>query len=89
MGTIAKALQLLTHFSTDLPEIGLSQFVQLTGEDKATLHRRLGELKASGFLDQDASSRAYRLGPAISRLEIVLRARKIKHSPKTPKPKII
>ena len=41
MGTIAKALQLLTHFSSDLPEIGLSQFVQLTGDDKATLHRRL------------------------------------------------
>lgn len=71
MGTIAKALQLLTHFSSDLPEIGLSQFVQLTGEDKATLHRRLGELKQSGFLHQDDVSRAYRLGPAISRLEIV------------------
>lgn len=71
MGTIAKALQLLTHFSSDLPEIGLSQFVQLTGEDKATLHRRLGELKQCGFLDQDETSRAYRLGPAISRLEIV------------------
>ncbi|MEP0940671.1 MAG: IclR family transcriptional regulator, partial [Rhizobiaceae bacterium] len=43
----------------------------LTGEDKATLHRRLGELKQSGFLHQDDTSRAYRLGPAISRLEIV------------------
>jgi DNA-binding IclR family transcriptional regulator len=71
MGTIAKALQLLTYFSSDIPEIGLSQFVQLTGDDKATLHRRLGELRQSGFLHQDPVSRAYRLGPAISRLEIV------------------
>ena len=37
MGTIAKALQLLSYFSSNAPEIGLSQFVQLTGEDKATL----------------------------------------------------
>ncbi|MEP1209819.1 MAG: IclR family transcriptional regulator [Rhizobiaceae bacterium] len=71
MGTIAKALQLLTHFSTDQPEIGLTRFVKLTGDDKATVHRRLGELRESGFLHQDPVTKAYRLGPAISRLEIV------------------
>ncbi len=71
MGTIAKALQLLSHFSNNQPEIGLSRFVQITGDDKATVHRRLRELRDSGFLHQDPVSRAYRLGPAISRLEIV------------------
>lgn len=71
MGTITKALQLLTYFSTDLPEIGLTRFVQLTGIDKATLHRRLGELRDCGFLHQDPVSKTYRLGPAISRLELI------------------
>ena len=71
MGTISKALHLLNYFSADLPEIGLTRFVQLTGVDKATLHRRLGELRDCGFLHQDPVSKTYRLGPAISRLEIV------------------
>jgi DNA-binding IclR family transcriptional regulator len=68
MGTISKALELLNLFSRSRPAIGLGQFVRLTGRDKATLHRHLVELEANGFLEQDAKSRAYRLGPAILRL---------------------
>lgn len=71
MGTTTKTLSLLGYFSAELPEIGLSEFVRLTGNDKATTHRRLTELRDAGFLQQDPDSKAYRLGPAISRLEIV------------------
>ncbi|MCP4318679.1 MAG: IclR family transcriptional regulator [Hyphomicrobiales bacterium] len=71
MGTTTKTLHLLSCFSADLPEIGLSEFVRLTGNDKATTHRRLTELRDAGFLQQDPGNKAYRLGPAISRLEIV------------------
>ncbi|MBO9446395.1 IclR family transcriptional regulator [Ruegeria sp. R14_0] len=68
MGTITKALDLLSHFARDRSEIGLGEFVRLTGRDKATVHRHLTELAENGFLEQHPDTRAYRLGPALLRL---------------------
>jgi DNA-binding IclR family transcriptional regulator len=68
MGTITKALDLLSLFTADRAEIGLGEFVRLTGRDKATVHRHLTELHENGFLEQHPTTRAYRLGPAILRL---------------------
>ncbi|KIN70455.1 Transcriptional regulator, IclR family protein [Sulfitobacter noctilucae] len=74
MGTISKALELLNHFSASRSEIGLGEFVRLSQRDKATVHRHLNELEENGFLEQDAASRAYRLGPALLRLAAVREA---------------
>ncbi len=74
MGTITKALEMLDYFSRARPQIGLGEFVRLTGRDKATVHRHLTELAANGFLEQDPASRAYRLGPAVLRLSGVREA---------------
>ena len=71
MGTITKALNLLNYFSAEHIGIGLTQFVKLTGSDKATVHRHLVELEQNGFLEQDPVTRAYQLGPAILRLSAV------------------
>ncbi|AUH35436.1 IclR family transcriptional regulator [Paracoccus tegillarcae] len=71
MGTITKSLNLLNFFSTERPEIGLTEFRKLSGQDKATVHRHLTELTESGFLEKNTASRAYRLGPAILRLAAV------------------
>ncbi len=68
MGTITKALEMLNFFSRHRPEIGLTEFVNLTRRDKATVLRHLAELKENGFLEQDIDTKAYRLGPAILRL---------------------
>jgi len=68
MGTISKALDLLNLFASDRAEIGLADFVRLSGRDKATVHRHLTELAENGFLEQNPESRAYRLGPAVLRL---------------------
>lgn len=68
MGTISKALDLLNLFASDRAEIGLADFVRLSGRDKATVHRHLTELAENGFLEQNPDSRAYRLGPAVLRL---------------------
>ncbi len=68
MGTITKALNLLGFFDRDRAEIGLGEFVRLTGRDKATVHRHLTELAENGFLEQHPDTRAYRLGPALLRL---------------------
>lgn len=71
MGTITKALEMLNCFSRKRPEIRLSEFVRLTGRDKATVHRHLSELEQNGFLEQHPVTRAYRLGAAILRLSAV------------------
>ncbi|MDF0603006.1 IclR family transcriptional regulator [Psychromarinibacter sp. C21-152] len=71
MGTITKALSLLNHFSSDRAEIGLANFVRLSGGDKATVRRHLVELAENGFLEQNPETRKYRLGPAILRLAAV------------------
>ncbi|WP_299044009.1 IclR family transcriptional regulator [uncultured Tateyamaria sp.] len=68
MSTIAKALGLLDLFSTAQPVLGLSDVQRLTGRDKATVHRHLVALERAGFLEQDSGTRAYRLGPALTRL---------------------
>ncbi len=71
MGTISKALNLLNFFSVAQPEIGLSEFQRLCGQDKATIYRHLAELQANGFVEQDPVSKAYRMGPAVLRLASV------------------
>ena len=71
MSTIEKALMLLEHFSSNRPEIGLTEFKTRTSIDKGTLHRHLTALKNSGFLEQNYLTKAYRLGPAVIRLAAV------------------
>lgn len=68
MGTVAKALSLLTLFNHTRSEIGLSDFTRLSGINKATTHRLLKELQAQGFVEQVGTERAYRLGPEILHL---------------------
>lgn len=68
MGTVAKALSLLGHFTQDRPEIGLSELTRASGLNKATAHRLLCELQAAGLVEQHGPDRAYRLGPSVLRL---------------------
>lgn len=68
MGTVSKALSLLTLFSQTRPQIGLSDATRLSGMNKATVYRLLGELQAQGFVEQVGTDRAYRLGPEVLRL---------------------
>lgn len=68
MGTVSKALSLLTLFTHTRSEIGLSDFTRLSGMNKATIHRLLKELQAQGFVEQVRAERAYRLGPEILHL---------------------
>jgi len=71
MPTIDKALGLLDHFSSTSPEIGLTKLQGLSGYDKGTVHRYLSNLRDCGFVEQNPSTRAYRLGPALLRLAAV------------------
>ena len=68
MGTVTKALSLLTFFTRARPEIGLSDLTRLSGLNKATVYRLLTELQDTGFVEQTGTDRAYRLGPEVLRL---------------------
>ncbi|UWQ54653.1 IclR family transcriptional regulator [Leisingera caerulea] len=68
MGTVSKALSLLTHFNHGRTGIGLSDLTRLSGMNKATVYRLMGELQESGFVEQTDDDRMYRLGPQVLRL---------------------
>ncbi len=68
MGTTTKALSLLGYFTRARPLIGLSDMARLSGLNKATVHRLMGELAQAGFVEQAGSGREYRIGPAVMRL---------------------
>ncbi|MFT4727308.1 MAG: DNA-binding IclR family transcriptional regulator [Granulosicoccus sp.] len=67
MSTVTKAIELLNLFSAERAEIRLSEFQRLTGRDKTTTYRYLSALESSGLLEQDDTTRAYRMGPAVLR----------------------
>lgn len=71
MGTVAKALQLLTLFDRARPRIGLSELARLSGVNKATCHRLMSELQEFGLVEQLDGSREYRIGPAVLRLAVL------------------
>ena len=68
MGTVSKALSLLSFFDRSHSTIGLSEMARLSGHNKATVYRLLSELQVQGFVEQLGSGREYRLGPAFLRL---------------------
>lgn len=74
MSSTAKALTLLSHFSAGRPEIGLSQLCRIAGRDKATTYRHLQALETVGFVEQNPSTKHYRLGPALMQLAQVREA---------------
>ncbi len=68
MSTVEKAISLLELFSAAEPELGLSDLARRSGFDKATTRRLLVSLANRGMVEQDATSRRYRLGAGLSRL---------------------
>lgn len=74
MQTVDKALGLLGFFSEGRPAIGLSEIARLSGFNKATTRRLLLALEKHGFVEQDAKTRAYRLGSGLLRLARVREA---------------
>ncbi len=74
MSSAAKALGLLSYFSTTRPEIGLSQLCRIAKRDKATTYRHLQALENAGFVEQNPLTKQYRLGPAVMHLAQVREA---------------
>lgn len=68
MGTVDKALHLLSFFTVSQPEWGLSDLARTSGHDKATVLRLLNSLMAGGFVEKDVAAKTFRLGAAVLRL---------------------
>jgi DNA-binding IclR family transcriptional regulator len=62
MQTVDKAMKILSQFSTQRPEIGLSELARMTGIDKAGSRRLLVALQKHAFIEQNLDTRDYRLG---------------------------
>ena len=68
MGTVSKALSLISFFDRAHPRIGLSELTRMSGLNKATVHRLMTELAMHGYVEQVGSNREYPLGPVFLRL---------------------
>lgn len=68
MGTVDKALHLLSFFTVSRPEWGLSDLARASGHDKATVLRLLNSLMGGGLIEKEETAKTFRLGAAVLRL---------------------
>lgn len=74
MKSVDRALYLLSYFTVQEPEWGLSDLARKSKVDKATTLRILVALIRNGFVEQHAETKKYRLGIAVLRLARVREA---------------
>ncbi|BCM17327.1 IclR family transcriptional regulator [Mesorhizobium sp. J8] len=74
MSTVAKAISLLDLLGSGAPEVALADLARRAGFDKATTRRLLVSLNAHGLVEQDETTRLYRLGAGIARLALMREA---------------
>ena len=70
--SVDRALEILTLFSHRRPVRGISEISRILGLPKGTAHGLVRTLLQHGFLEQDTSTRKYRLGLKIFELGIIL-----------------
>jgi IclR family transcriptional regulator, pca regulon regulatory protein len=63
--SLERGLAILCAFSPDRPALGISDLAREVGLTRSTTHRYVATLASRGFLEQDDSTRKYRLGPRV------------------------
>jgi IclR family pca regulon transcriptional regulator len=63
--SLERGLAILSAFKPAQPVLGISELARSLGLNRATTHRYVATLAALGYLEQDVSSRKYRLGPRV------------------------
>lgn len=69
--SLARGLRILSSFTVEHPEWGISDLSRQVNLDKATVFRLTKTLEAAGFLVADRDNGKYRLGPALLRIAYV------------------
>lgn len=63
--SLERGLAVLSTFTPDRPALGISELARELELTRSTTHRYVATLATLGFLEQDESTRKYRLGPRV------------------------
>jgi len=63
--SLARGLAVLSAFTSERPLLGISELGRRLGLSRSTAHRYVATLTSLGYLQQDAATRKYRLGPRV------------------------
>ena len=63
--SLERGLAILAEFKPATPELGISDLARALGLSRSTSHRYVSTLARLGYLDQNARTRKYRLGPRV------------------------
>jgi IclR family KDG regulon transcriptional repressor len=75
LSSVANSIRLLTSFSGDENELGITTLAGRLRLAKSTVHRLAATLTSAGFLEQNAETGRYRLGVALFELGALVRRR--------------
>src|SRR6266850_7666497 len=75
LSSVANAIRLLTSFSGEEDELGITTLANRLRLAKSTVHRLAATLTGSGFLEQNSDTGKYRLGMALFELGALVRRR--------------
>lgn len=75
LSSVANSIRLLTSFSGEENELGITTLATRLRLAKSTVHRLASTLTAAGFLEQNAETGKYRLGVALFELGALVRRR--------------
>jgi IclR family pca regulon transcriptional regulator len=63
--SLERGLAILSAFRPSTPELGITELAKALGLSRSTSHRYVSTLARLGYLDQNAQTRKYRLGPRV------------------------
>ncbi len=63
--SLVRGLAILSAFRSGRPLLGISELAREVGLTRSTVHRYVATLASLGYLEQDAITRKYRLGPRV------------------------
>jgi len=75
LSSVANSIRLLTSFSGEQDELGITALASRLRLAKSTVHRLAATLTGAGFLEQNADNGKYRLGIALFELGALVRRR--------------
>jgi IclR family KDG regulon transcriptional repressor len=75
LSSVANSIRLLTSFSGEEDELGITTLAGRLRLAKSTVHRLAATLTSSGFLEQNSDTGKYRLGMALFELGALVRRR--------------
>ncbi|HHT26148.1 MAG TPA: IclR family transcriptional regulator [Firmicutes bacterium] len=73
VSSLAKALNVLECFTSSEPELGISEISAMLGLPKSSVHNILNTFALKGYVEQDKTTRRYRLGLAFLQRAAIVR----------------